>query len=217
MIRILIVDSHHLVVECLTQIIESATDMAVMGEAADGEAALTLLQSQPFDVVLMEIALPGKSGLHWLKTIKKEYPDLPVLILTMYSEQHYAARCIRTGAAGYLTKNHCSTNLLTAIRRAASGHTYITSAVSTEIVAAMNRRSKAEAETILASLSNREWEVLRFLANGYTICEIARHLGLSPKTISVYRSRLLEKTGCQNTIDLTRYAIQQGVSEHGSD
>lgn len=210
MIRVLLVDDHDLVREGLSQIIQTTTDMVVVGEAANGQNAMTLLRKQSFDIVLMDIALPGQNGLHWLKLIKIEQPRLPVLMLTMYDEQQYAVRCMRAGAAGYLTKRHASTELLTAIRRIAVGQKYITPTVGIELAKALERHSRPS--SVMELLSDRELEVLLLLTDGHSVSDIASQLTLSVKTVSTYRSRLLEKLHMNSNAELIRYALQEGLT-----
>lgn len=210
MIRILLVDDHDLVREGLSQLIQTAGDMIVVGEAALGQTAMNLLRKQIFDIVLMDIALPGQNGLHWLKLIKIEQPHLPVLMLTMYDEQQYAVRCMRAGAAGYLTKRHAGSELLTAIRRIAAGQKYITPTVGAELARALERHSRPS--SVMELLSDRELEVLLLLTDGYSVSDIASHLMLSIKTVSTYRSRLLQKLHMNSNAELIRYALQEGIT-----
>lgn len=210
MIRILLVDDHDLVREGLSQIIQTTSDMVVAGEAANGQNAMTMLRKQSFDIVLMDIALPGQNGLHWLKLIKIEQPRLPVLMLTMYDEQQYAVRCMRAGAAGYLTKRHASTELLTAIRRIAVGQKYITPSVGVELAKTLERHSRPS--SVMELLSDRELEVLLLLTDGHSVSDIATQLMLSVKTVSTYRSRLLQKLHMNSNAELIRYALQEGLT-----
>ena len=210
MIHIMLVDDHDLIREGLSQIIQTTSDIVVAAEAANGQSAMTQLRKQTFDVVLMDIALPGQNGLHWLKLIKIEQPRLPVLMLTMYDEQQYAVRCMRAGAAGYLTKRHASTELLTAIRRIAAGQKYITPTVGIELAKALERHSRPS--SVMELLSDRELEVLLLLTDGYSVSDIALQLMLSVKTVSTYRSRLLEKLHMNSNADLIRYALQEGLT-----
>lgn len=210
MIRVLLVDDHDLVREGLIQIIKTTNDITVTGEAPDGQSAMYLLRKQPFDVVLLDIGLPDQNGLHWLKVIRNEQPTLPVLMLTMYDEQQYAIRCMRAGAAGYLTKRHASTELLTAVRRIAAGQKYITPAVGAELAMALEHHPHTTSVSDL--LSDRELEVLMLLTNGHSVSDIADHLMLSVKTVSTYRTRLLHKLHMHNNAELIRYAIQEGIA-----
>jgi len=210
MIRILLVDDHDLVREGLIQIIKMTTDVAVTAEAADGQSAMAWLRKQQFDIVLLDLALPDQSGLHWLKVIKDEQSTMPVLILTMYGEQQYAVRCMRAGAAGYLTKRHASSELLTAIRRVASGQKYITSTVGAELATVLERH--ASTSVALDILSDRELEVLILLTDGHSVSDIAEHLMLSIKTVSTYRTRLLQKLHMTSNAELIRYALIEGIT-----
>jgi DNA-binding NarL/FixJ family response regulator len=210
MIHIMLVDDHDLIREGLSQIIQTTSDMVVAGEAANGQSAMSLLRSKRFDIVLMDIALPGQNGLHWLKLIKIEQPRLPVLMLTMYDEQQYAVRCMRAGASGYLTKRHASTELLTAIRRIAAGQKYITPSVGAELAIALEHHSRPS--SVMDLLSDRELEVILLLPDGYSVSDIALHLMLSIKTVSTYRSRLLQKLHMKSNAELIRYALQEGLT-----
>jgi two-component system, NarL family, invasion response regulator UvrY len=209
-IRVLLVDDHDLVREGLIQIIKTTTDIVVTGEAATGQSAMELFRSQPFDVVLLDLALPDQNGIHWLKVIKDEKPTMQVLILTMYAERQYAVRCMRAGAAGYLTKRHASSELLTAIRRIASGQKYITPTVGAELATALERHTGTS--SALDMLSDREIEVLILLADGHSVSDIAEHLMLSVKTVSTYRARLLQKLNMNNNAELIRYALEVGIT-----
>jgi len=209
MIRILLVDSYQLVREGVRQLLHTTPDLCVTGEAADGFAALALLRTQPFEVVVLEIRLLEQSGLHWLKVMKSEQPALPVLILTVEREQHYAVPCLRAGAAGYLTKQAASSELLAAIRCVAAGQKYVTPAVGIELATALACHSHSTSAT--EQLSDREREVLSLMAAGHSVGEIARYLMVSVKTISTYRSRLLHKLHLHNNAELIRYAIHEDM------
>jgi DNA-binding NarL/FixJ family response regulator len=205
MIRILLVDNHRMFTEALTRVIESELDMVVLGDAPDGDAAMALLQAQAFDVAVMEINLPGKSGLHWLKVIKEAYPKLPILILTMCDEQQYAVRCIKSGAAGYLTKAHNLAGLLTAMRRLAAGQGYITPTVNMLIAKAVGNRSGVH------RLTDRDIETLRLLAFGYTATEIAEQLQIKAKAVAAIRDKLLRAFDTHTTAALVRVAKAEGI------
>lgn len=210
MIHVLVVDDHDLVREGLVQIIKTTNDIVVTGEAGNGQSAMLLLRKHAYDVVLLDLALPDQSGLHWLKVMKDEQPATPVLVLTVYGERHYAVRCMRAGAAGYLTKRHASSELLAAVRRVANGQKYITPTVGTELATALEHR--IHPSSISDLLSDRELEVLTLLSDGHSISEIAEHLMLSVKTVSTYRSRLLQKLHMTNNAELIRYALQEGIT-----
>jgi DNA-binding NarL/FixJ family response regulator len=205
MIRILLIDNHRMFTEALTRILENETDLIVLGEAPDGDTALALLRAHSFDVVIMEIDLPGQSGLHWLKAIKAAYPTLPVLILTACPEEEYAIRCIRAGAAGYLTKCHRLTDLLAAIRRLTAGQGYITSTTTAAIAQALSRRHG------LQKLNDNELEIVRLYAANYTTGQIAVQLKRSPRSVGGFRKRILGKLGATTNADLIRIAHAEGI------
>ncbi len=205
MIKILIADDHAIIREGLKQIVGETSDMLVTGEANNGSEALKKIYKNNYDVVLLDISMPGKSGMDVLKQLKSDGINLPVLILTMYPEEQYAVRVLKAGASGYLTKESAPDELIGAIRRVALGKQYITPSLAEKLVLDL----KTGTETpIHRNLSDREYEVMRRIASGKTIGEIADEFFLSPKTISTYRSRLLEKMGMKNNAELTHYAIK---------
>lgn len=205
MIRILLIDNHRMFTEALTRILENETDLIVLGEAPDGDTALALLRAQPFDVAIMEIDLPGQSGLHWLKVIKAAYPTLPVLILSAYAEEEYAIRCLRANAAGYLTKRQRLEDLLSAIRRLAAGQGYITPATTAAIASAISRRHG------LQTLNDNELEILQLYAANYTTSQIAVQIGRSPPLRWRVSSTHSGKLGATTTADLIRIAHAEGI------
>jgi two-component system, NarL family, invasion response regulator UvrY len=210
MIQVLLVDDHHLVREGLRQILGSTADIVVTGEADNGQSALELIRAESFDVVVLDINLPDQNGLHWLKLIKHDYPKVPVLMLTMFGEREYAVRCIRAGAAGYLTKHHAGNELLAAIRYIATGRKYVTPTVGAELAAALD--NNVTHLPALESISDREMEVLLLLSAGHSIGKIADYMKISVKTVSTYRTRLLQKLNLTSTADLVRYAISEGIT-----
>ncbi len=205
MIRVLIADDHSVVRVGLRQILSGIRDIAVIDEAANAKEVLEKVKKNDYSVVILDIAMPGKSGLDALKEIKTERPKLPVLILSMYPEDQYAIRVLRAGAAGYMTKDSAPDELVTAIRIVAEGRKYV-SPTFAEILALNldTDRDKALHEL----LSDREYEVLCMIASGKTISEVAGILFLSVKTISTYRSRILEKMHLKNNAELTSYSLQ---------
>lgn len=205
MIRVLIVDDHAILRRGLMQIISEAPDMAVGGEAESGAQAIKLAREQPFDVVLLDITMPDRNGFDTLKQLKTEKPRLAVLMLSMHPEEHYAVRALKAGAAGYLNKQSAPGLLLSAIRQVASGHRYVSPKVAEDLASAIARDTD---RPLHETLSNREYETLRLMASGRTSTQIAAELLLSVKTVSVYRSRLLEKLQLKNNAELTRYALQ---------
>jgi len=208
MIKILIADDHTVVREGLKQIVAETSDMVVSDEASNGHEVLNKALSSDYDVIVLDITMPGIHGLDVLKQIKSQKPALPVLVLSMHPEEQYAVRVIKAGAAGYLTKESASDELITAIRKVSSGRKYITSSLAEKIASGL----ETDAEKLPHEfLSDREYQVMCMIAEGKTVKEIADELYLSVKTISTYRSRILEKTGMKTNAELTRYALQNSL------
>lgn len=205
MIRVLIVDDHAILRRGLMQIISEASDMEVGAEAETGAQAVKLAREQRFDVVLLDLTMPDRSGFDTLQQLKKEKPKLAVLILSMHPEEQYAVRALKAGAAGYLNKQSAPALLLSALRQVASGHRYVSAKVAEDLAGAIARDPD---RPLHETLSNREYETLRLMASGRTASQIAADLSLSVKTVSVYRARLLEKLQLKNNAELTRYALQ---------
>lgn len=205
MIRILIVDDHTIVREGLKQIISDISGMEVTDEATNGNEALSKIRKGGFEVVLLDISMPGKSGLETLKDIRMEDQALPVLILTMHPEEQYAVRVLKAGASGYLTKESAPEELITAIRKVTNGGKYISASLAEKLAF----RLEIDTEKPLhETLSDREYQVLCKISSGNTISEIAEEMSLSVKTISTYRSRILEKMVMKSNAELTYYAIK---------
>src|SRR5215813_9438102 len=208
MTRVAVIDDHPVVREGLKRIIAEAPEFSVTAEAGDGEEALNVLKNAPCDVVLLDITLPKKNGLEVLKRIKSEQPRLPVLVLSMHSEDEYAVRMLRAGAAGYLTKETAPAKLVQAIRKVVRGGKYVSQTLAEKLVYDLDSdTSKAPHE----ALSDREYQVLCMIASGKTVTDIADELALSVKTISTYRVRILEKLNMKNNAELTRYAIKESL------
>ena len=205
MIRVLIADDHAIVRQGLRQILAETNDMVVAGEAETAHEALKLLREGEWDVALLDISMPDKSGIDTLKMIRKERPKLPVLMLSMHPEDHYAVRCLKAGASGYLTKQSAPVQLVTAIRQVAAGRKYISAAVAEELANSIGSDTDRPAHT---TLSDREYQTLRLIATGHSLSEIAAKLSLSAKTVSVYRARLLEKLNLKNNADIATYAVK---------
>lgn len=212
MIRVMLCDDHRIVREGLRQILGDADDISVAAEAADGPEAVRLLRDQPgaIDVLLLDIAMPGRDGLDVLRQLKSEMPRLPVLMLSTYPERQYAVRSIRQGAAGSLNKSADTAELVAAIRKAASGGVYITAQIAESLATAISELAGRLAHD---TLSNREYQVFRMIAAGHTVGQIAVTLALSPNTVSTYRARVLEKTGVRNDVELALYAVRQNLLE----
>lgn len=209
MIRVLIADDHAIVRQGLRQILADTPDLEVGGEAANGfEALQKIRESGHWDVVLLDVSMPGKNGIDTLKQIKDEQPRLPVLVLSMYPEDQYAMRLFKAGAAGYLTKESAPEQLVTAIRTVAAGRKYINAAVAELLADEIGRDHE---QPLHAALSDREFEIMRLLASGMSPTDIAEQLKLSVKTVSTYRVRLLAKMQLKNNSELTYYAIKNGL------
>jgi len=205
MIRILVVDDHTIVRQGLKQILGEEKDMNVVEEASNGQEALQKIGKSEYDCVLLDISMPGRSGLEVLKDIKALRPKLPVLILSMHSEELYAIRALRAGASGYLTKASASEELIGAIRKVATGRKYVSTSLAEKLAVELDAdASKPPHET----LSDREYQVMIMLASGKTVKEIADEVCLSVKTISTYRTRIMEKMNLKKNAELTLYAIQ---------
>ena len=202
--RILIVDDHAVVRDGVKRIFE-APGAIVFGEASTGLAALQLAREQDWDLAVLDLSLGNESGLEVLKEFKQIRPRLPVLILSMHSEEQYARRAFKAGASGYITKDSSRTELAKAVNQLMAGGKYITSTLAERLVFDLGRVSDRPAHE---TLSDREFQVMRLIASGKTVTEIAGLLSLSDKTISTYRARLLEKMGMRTNAELTRYAIQ---------
>lgn len=209
-LRVLVVDDHPVVRRGLKEILSEAPDVAEVGEAADPQQALDLASSHRWDVVVLDLGLPGRGGLEVLKDLHLGQPRLPVLILSMQSEEQYAVRALRAGAAGYLTKEAAPGNLLTAIRKVIAGGRYISPAVAEYLATQLTVDTT---RPLHESLSDREFEVMRLIASGRTVGDIAEHLSLSVKTISTYRARILQKMGMHNNAELMQYVITNKLSD----
>ena len=202
----MIIDDHPMVRRGLRETLSAEADMAVVAEAARSEEVLTLLGTTTCDVVLLDLSLPGRGGIDVLKDIRHDFPRVYVLIVSTYNESQYAVRAMRAGAAGYLSKNGAPEELVHAVRSVIQTGRYITEAVGAALAEFALDDHKAPRHELL---SDREYEVLRLLVGGRTVSDIASNLFLSVKTISTYRTRLMEKLGVRTTADLVRYAIER--------
>lgn len=208
MINIVIADDHAIVRAGLRQFVEDDPDMRVVREAADGQEAIECVRDEDVSVVLLDIAMPGKNGVEALRQIKAMRPTLPVLILSAYGEKQYALRLIKEGADGYINKESAPEELVGAIRMLANGKRYVSPEVAQLL---MEHLGKPEAEALHEDLSQREFQVLCRLARGESVTAIAEVLNLSAKTVSTYRSRILNKMGFHNNADITSYALKHGL------
>jgi DNA-binding NarL/FixJ family response regulator len=209
-IKIIIADDHAIVREGLKQIVAEEKDMIVCGEAEDAAALMELLQKEKWSIVVLDINMPGKSGLEALKDIKQLYPDLPVLILSMFSEDQYGLRAIKAGASGYLKKVSATTELVIAIRKIVSGRKYINPELAEKLAENLENHKN---NLLHEKLSDREYQIMCNIALGKSAEEIAAELSLSINTIYTYRNRILEKMSMKSNVELTQYAIQNKLIE----
>jgi DNA-binding NarL/FixJ family response regulator len=198
--RVLIADDHSIVRDGLKRILASTPDLEVAGEASNGDQALALVKAHDYDVVMLDMSMPGLSGIDLIKRLKLEKPKLRILVLSMHGESQYAARALKAGAAGYLNKDAAADALLGALRKVAGGGVHIGDAAA----AALLHKTESPHET----LSDREFEVMRFLVDGLGPTEIAERLHLSVKTVSTHKTRILEKLGLGSTAELVRYVME---------
>jgi DNA-binding NarL/FixJ family response regulator len=208
MIRILVADDHAIVREGVKRLLADTKDLRVMGEASNGQEVLAKISSQTWDVLLLDLAMPGRNGLEVLQQLKRTAPQLPVLVFSMYPGNQYLVRALKAGAAGYLPKESLPEELVSAVRKVVQGGRYISPSLTECLVLEMTRESDAP---LHARLSDREYQVLCLLATGKTATEIAEELALSVKTVSTYRVRILEKMQLNTTAELIHYAIRQGL------
>ncbi len=210
MIRVFVADDHAVVRRGVLQILAEAPDMVAAGEASTGREVLQAVRQHDYDVLVLDIAMPDTNGLEVLNQLRTLKPDLRVLILSMYPERQYAVRALKAGAAGYLTKESAPDELIGAIRKVAQGGKYVTQSLAERLAAALGGELGKEPHE---TLSAREYQVLRLLAAGKTVSDIATELSLSVKTVSTYRTRILEKLDLRNTAEIIRYAFEHGLAE----
>jgi DNA-binding NarL/FixJ family response regulator len=207
--KILLADDHAVVRQGLKQILTDAFKRATYGEARSAQEALDLVWKQPWDVVVLDISMPGRSGLDVLREIKQFKPRLPVLVLSMHPENQFAMRVLKSGASGYMTKESAPEELVGAVKKVLAGGRFVSASLAEDLAASLSVNQRAPQE----KLSDREFQVLRLIASGKMVTDIARELSLSVKTISTYRSRILEKMGMKNNAELMRYAMQHRLVE----
>lgn len=213
MIRVLIADDHTIMREGLKQLLVAAGDLDVVGEAQDGHEVLQQVRALDFDVLLLDMSMPGKSGMDLIKQVKSEKPKLRILVLSMHQEHQYAVRAIKAGASGYLTKESASTLLVSAIRKVAGGGAFISAEVAEQLALGAMPHSDGPPHT---TLSDREYQIFRLLVSGKTVTDIAAQLNLSDKTVSTHKARLLEKLNIGNQTELVHYALRHRLID-GSD
>ena len=210
-IKVLVADDHALIRKGLKQILDDTSDIRVTGEAETGMQAIKMARENGYDMVLLDITLPDRHGVEVLKQIKAECPALPVLILSMHPDDQYAMRAIRAGASGYMNKQSAPSQLVTAIRKVASGKKYISGELAEQMANDLMKDSGQEISH--QTLSNREYQTLCLMAAGKSLSEMADAMALSAKTVSVYRARMLEKMGFKNNAEAIRYAVNNHLVE----
>jgi len=221
MIRILIADDHPIMRDGLKQILSTFDDISVSGEASDGDGVMALVRRQDFDVLVLDMSMPGKSGIELIKQIRIEKPKLPILILSMHKEEQYAVRTLKAGASGYLCKDGASQQLVQAIRKVAGGGVFVSATTAEHLVQTLtsgqgNHNEQAVAPHTL--LSDREFEIFRMIVRGQGVSEIAGELSLSVKTVSTHKTRILEKMRMRSTAELVRYAMSHRlIDADGND
>lgn len=208
MITLMLADDHTLLREGLRRLLEQAGDITVAGEARDGSEALRQLALRPWDLIVLDMSMPGRDGVGLIRQIKADFPKVPILVLTMHGEQQYAVQAIKAGAAGYLTKDSAADELVQAVRKVAAGGRYLSRSLAESIV--FERHGDVSGLPHLL-LSDRELSVFRYLASGMSNSDIARLLCLSIKTVSTYKGRILVKMQLRNQADLVRYAIKHDL------
>jgi len=208
MIRVLIADDHTIMRQGLRQILEEQADITVVAEAKDGREVLEIVRQHELDVILLDISMPGRSGLEVLREVLAIRPSLAVLMLTMHREELYAVRALRAGASGYLTKASAATELVTALRKVAQGGKYVTASVAERLTLEFQKGGE---RPLHEALSDREHQVMCLIASGKGVAEIAEELCLSSKTVSTYKARILQKLGLKNNAEIVRYAINEGL------
>jgi DNA-binding NarL/FixJ family response regulator len=207
-IKILIADDHAIVREGLKQIVRETSDMILAGEASNGCEVLELVRKYDYDVIVLDISMPGISGIGVLEQLKIENPKLPVLMLSIHPEEQYAVQSLKAGASGYLTKDSAPDELLDAIYKISTGGKYVTVSLAEKLANYLNSKSE---RPVHETLSSREYQVMTMIASGKRVKDIAEELNLSVKTISTYRTRILDKMDMKNNAELTHYCIKHGL------
>jgi DNA-binding NarL/FixJ family response regulator len=208
MIRVLLADDHTLLRASLTQLLDQTGFIKVIAQAGDYPETLKAITTYSVDLVILDISMPGKNGVEIIKILKTKFPSLKILIVSMHPEDQYAVRCLKAGASGYLTKNAAPEKLVDAIQVVVSGRKFITAELAESLACHLIHDTE---KPLHSNLSDREFQTIRMIAQGKRLSEIADELSLSPKTVSVYRSRILEKMRMKNNGELTRYALENGL------
>lgn len=208
MIRVLLADDHRIVRDGLKQILAETEDLVVAGEAVDGHDVLRKVREQDWDVLVLDMSMPGRSGIELIKQLKAEKPRLPILVLSMYQEEQYAVRALRAGASGYLTKDTDGAQLVAVIRKIAAGGVYLSGAMAERLAMSLAPAASSLPHTLL---SDRELTVFEMLVSGLGVTDIAERLCLSVKTVSTHKTRILQKMNMTSTAELVRYAVKHGL------
>jgi two-component system, NarL family, invasion response regulator UvrY len=208
MARILVADDHPLLRNGLKLVLAAEPDLEFAGEAEDSEQALEQIKRDCWDVVILDLSMPGCGGLDVLREIRRSRPNLPVLVLSMHAEEQFAVRAIKAGASGYVSKMNGAAEVVSAIRKVLTGRKYVSASLAESLAGALDSEGDGPAHE---NLSDREFQVMCKIASGKTVSQIAADVSLSVKTISTYRSRVLEKMNMRSNAEITRYAIQQGL------
>jgi DNA-binding NarL/FixJ family response regulator len=213
MIRVLLADDHAVVRVGLKEILADTGDITVADEAANGQEVLARIRDNDYDVAVLDMSMPGRSGIELIRQVKEEKPKLRVLVLTMHSEEQYAVRALKAGASGYLTKESAPDQLVAAIRRIAGGGAFVTPETAERLALEINRAPGGAPHTLL---SDREFQVFELIVNGKSVSDIARQLALSVKTVSTHKTRILQKMGASSQAELIRYALEHKLLDEPS-
>jgi two-component system invasion response regulator UvrY len=213
MIRVLLADDHTIVRTGLKEILADTGDVNVTGEASSGSEVLAKVRGQDYDVLVLDMSMPGRSGIELIKQLKGEKPKIRILVLSMHSEAQYAVRALKAGASGYLTKDSAADQLVAAIRRIAAGGAFVSPETAERLALDFDRPSDALPHTLL---SDREFQVFQSIVAGKTVTEIAQQLALSVKTVSTHKTRIMEKMNLANQAELVRYAIRHNLADESN-
>jgi len=216
MIKVLIADDHAILRAGLKHLLSDHPDIVVAGEASNGFEALAKVQAESWHVMVLDMTMPGKSGIELIKQIKQVVPKLPILILSMHKEDVYAVRALKAGASGYLCKDNAEDQLVAALRKVAAGGMYITAAVAGKLALGVLHGDSSDVPPH-TRLSDREYQIFQSIAAGGSVTDIAQKLNLSVKTVSTHKTHIMEKMGCASVADLVRYAIQHELLPGGTE
>lgn len=216
MIKVLIADDHAILRAGLKHLLSDHPDIVVAGEASNGHEALAKVQAEEWSVMVLDMTMPGKSGIELIKQLKQLAPKLPILILSMHKEDVYAVRALKAGASGYLCKDNAEDQLVAALRKVAAGGMYITAAVAEKLALGVLHGDNSDAPSH-TRLSDREYQIFQSIAAGGSVTDIAQKLNLSVKTVSTHKTHIMEKMGCASVAELVRYAIQHELLSGGTE